>query len=732
MGQGPLREWKPKRVVVERYTLMTFDELAARVVGLESAEGEELQTIRAALDAIGQDDSMPDAARRIAAQISASIQAADATSRPDSHRILMELRQAVDAMQKIIENAEMQLPSAAGPAAGAAFQDVAHDENENVFENDPEILQEFINESIDHLQTSESALLSLESNPGDMESLNTVFRAFHSTKGTASFIGLTHIKELAHHAEMLLDRARKGEIRLQGVFADLALESADMLKIMINNLAKKTGTEAVAPPENYRQLLMRLEHPEGMIPAETAAAAKADVAGAEPLRIDNEEEPAPKPAPAVEAPPEVRARDVVIQGKAAITAEAQAETAAVKNESTAVAAATVRVSTDKLDGLINMVGELVITQAMISQSDILKVDGNRQLSRNVIQLTRITRELQDLSMSLRMVPLKATFQKMERVVRDVAKKSKKAVRFIVEGEDTEIDRNMVESLSDPLVHMLRNSVDHGIEPAEARRASGKPETGTVGLRAYHAAGNVVLEIRDDGRGLNREVILAKAVEKGLAGAERELTDNEIYKMIFLPGFSTAAVVTDVSGRGVGLDVVKKNLDSLRGRIDISSVTGRETVFTLRIPLTLAIIDGMLIRVGRQQYILPTLNVQKAFRPENEVLFSVQGRGEMVRVREKLIPVFRLHEMFRVADAVKDPMQALLLEVEHEGESCALLADALLGQQQVVIKSLPAGLGETRGLSGSAILGDGRIGMILDVAGIMDLALGRNSKVEAMQ
>lgn len=392
---------------------------------------------------------------------------------------------------------------------------------------------------------------------------------------------------------------------------------------------------------------------------------------------------------------------------------------------------TVRVSTEKLDGLINMVGELVITQAMIAQSEELKGEQNRKLSQSVAQLTRITRELQDMSMSLRMVPLKATFQKMERVVRDVAHKSQKTVRFAVEGEDTEIDRNMVETLNDPLVHMLRNSVDHGIEAPEVRRAAGKPETGTVTLRAYHAAGNVVLEIRDDGNGLDRARILAKAVERGLATPDRELTDNEIYKMIFLPGFSTAKTVTDVSGRGVGLDVVKKNLDTLRGRIDIASAPGRETVFTLRIPLTLAIIDGMLIRVGGQQYLLPTLNVQKAFRPDRSVLFSVQGRGEMARVRERLIPIFRLHDLFKVNDAQQDPTQALLLEVEHEGECCAFLADALLGQQQVVIKSLPAGLGETRGFSGSAILGDGRIGMILDVAGIMDLALGRHAGAQAV-
>jgi len=715
---------------------MTFDELAAAVVGLEKNDSAELQTIQATLSAMSASRELPESVRRLASQ------AEDIARRMrqggDFDRSLTELGQTIAAMEKILENEAVIITEDAGRGgeSGARLDlKPASEASASELEADSEILAEFISESLEHLQNAESLLLALESNPEDQESLNAVFRAFHSTKGTSSFLGLNAIKELAHHAEMLLDQARKGVIRLQGAYADLALASADMLKSMIQNLGPNTKADDLKRPAGFQELMEKLDQSRDV----DAGASEPRPA---PAVIENAPEAVLNSVPSSTAEPESKAPQ---ESEASAEKRNETEAAVELNESAPRAAAanavpaaanqtaatTVRVSTEKLDGLINMVGELVITQAMIAQSKELQGEQSRHLSQSVIQLTRITREIQDLSMSLRMVPLKPTFQKMERLVRDVARKAGKSVRFVVEGEETEIDRNMVESLGDPLVHMLRNAVDHGLESAGRRREMGKSEVGTVLLRAYHATGNVMLEIRDDGGGLNREKILAKAVDKGLAAADREMMDNDIYKLIFLPGFSTADRVTDVSGRGVGMDVVKKNIDALRGRIDISSVPGRETVFTLRIPLTLAIIDGMLIQVGRQQFILPTLNVQKAFRPEPEVLFTVKGKGEMVRLRDRLVPVYRLHRLFRIEDGREDPTQALLLEVEHEGETCALLADALLGQQQVVIKSLPAGLGETRGLSGSAILGDGRIGLILDVASVMDLALGRSAHAQEL-
>jgi two-component system chemotaxis sensor kinase CheA len=368
-----------------------------------------------------------------------------------------------------------------------------------------------------------------------------------------------------------------------------------------------------------------------------------------------------------------------------------------------------------------MVGELVIINAMIAQDKSIPADDGQGFTRNISQLGKITRELQDLSISMRMVPLKGLFSKMTRLVRDLSRKSGKQVRFLREGEDTEIDRNMVESLSDPLIHMIRNGVDHGLEKPETRRSQGKPDEGTLLLRAYHAAGNVVIELQDDGRGLDRDKILAKAVENGLVEGDKELPDGEVFKLIFAPGFSTADQVTQISGRGVGMDVVKRNIEAMRGRVEVSSTKGEGSLFTIRIPLTLAIIDGMLLKVGREHYLVPTLNVNQAYRPEPDAVSTVQGKGEMVMLRGTLIPLFRLHRIFEVTGAIEDVTEAIVIVVENEGEKCAVLVDQLLGQQQVVIKSLGKGLGEVEGLSGAAILGDGRVGLILDVAGMIRIA-----------
>jgi two-component system chemotaxis sensor kinase CheA len=280
---------------------------------------------------------------------------------------------------------------------------------------------------------------------------------------------------------------------------------------------------------------------------------------------------------------------------------------------------------------------------------------------------------------------------------------------------------MVEAIGDPLVHMMRNSVDHGVEMPDERIASGKPRQGTVTLRAYHAAGSVVIEVVDDGQGIDPEKIVAKAVERGIIDGARELSKAEVLDIIFLPGFSTAKTVTDVSGRGVGMDVVRKNVEAMRGRVEISSEKGQGSQFTIKLPLTLAIIDGMVIKVGPENYILPTLAIRHAFRPDHTNLSTVTGRGEMVMLRGELMPLFRLHALFAVPGAEEDPTRALLVIVEHEGQRCALLADALLGQQQVVIKSVGAALGEVEGVSGAAIVGDGRVGLILDVAGVVKIA-----------
>jgi two-component system chemotaxis sensor kinase CheA len=306
---------------------------------------------------------------------------------------------------------------------------------------------------------------------------------------------------------------------------------------------------------------------------------------------------------------------------------------------------------------------------------------------------------------------------MARVVRDIAHKSGKEVHFLTEGEDTEIDRGMVEALADPLLHLVRHAVDHGLEAPEERAAAGKPAAGTVTLRAFQAAGVVVIELQDDGRGLDRDRILAKAVAQGLVDEGRDLPDSEVYRLIFAAGLSTAEKVTDISGRGVGMDVVARNLETLRGRVEITSARGEGTTFSIRLPLTLAIMEGMLARVGQERYIIPTISIQQAFQARAEEITTLGPGSEIVRFRDRLVPIVRLHRVFGVADAVEDCAEALLVIAEQGTSRFALMVDELLGQQQIVIKSLGRGLQQVPGLSGSAILGDGRVGLILDLAGL---------------
>ncbi|MFN2371847.1 MAG: chemotaxis protein CheA, partial [Candidatus Krumholzibacteriia bacterium] len=526
-------------------------------------------------------------------------------------------------------------------------------------EDDMEFLDEFISEWMDHLEASQNALLSLEEDPGDMEALNAIFRAFHSIKGGAGFVNLLDLQKLAHRAENLLDRARNEEIRITGGYADIALESTDTLRAMIRDIAAAGGPVATLPP-NYEPLIQKLESPEDHVggggAAAVAPAAGADAADAgDDADFDMPEIPdAELERPCAEAdgdPSAVPVPTLADLRAAAEEADSKPAPAAAANANAAAAeSATIRVQTDRMDKLINMVGELVVAHSMLEQLGIESVDRGERYIRNVSLLGKITRDLQGLSMSMRMVPLKASFQKMKRLVRDLARKTDKTVEFVTEGEDTEIDRNVVELVTDPLVHMIRNSMDHGIESPEARRAAGKSERGRVVLRAYHADGNVVIEVEDDGRGLDPDRILAKALEKGLVGERRDLSRREILNLVFAPGFSTAEQVTAVSGRGVGMDVVRRNVESVQGRIDIDSEVGRGSRVTMRIPLTLAIIDGMLIRVGAEHFIVPTLSVRQAFRPLPSALTTVVERGEMVRLRDQMIPIIRLASLFGVTGA----------------------------------------------------------------------------------
>ncbi|HTB84802.1 MAG TPA: chemotaxis protein CheA [Candidatus Sulfotelmatobacter sp.] len=548
---------------------------------------------------------------------------------------------------------------------------------------DAELLREFINESREHLDNIEQGVLVLENHPQDAETLNTVFRAFHTFKGGAGFLNLIPINRLAHILESLLDQARQGKLAIDAGVIGLILRGRDTLKNFVDEIDGQISGAKPCQPITIPTALLKREA-QDVIDGKTSAA----VAPKETLKNE---------------PP------------AAI-----AETAEPGSTNSVHQTSIVKVDTAKLDGLLDLVGEMVIAQSLVSQHFAGMTGLSPQFTRDAAQLNRITKELQRVSMSLRMIPIRGVFQKMSRVVRDIGVKHNKKVELILSGEDTELDRGVVEELNDPLLHMIRNSMDHGIESAEKRTATGKPAQGTLHLRAYHQGGNIVVEVEDDGAGLSREKILKKAIERGLAAADDPLTDEEVFKFIFSAGFSTADKITDLSGRGVGLDVVRRNIERLRGRVEIESKLGTGTKFKISLPLTLAIIDGFIVRVGEERYIIPTLSVRESFRPQPGMVSKIQNKAEVVNVRGRLIPLLRLGETFG-QPPTKNVTDGIAVVVESGAGVRCLLVDALLHKQEVVIKNLNEMMvHKNRLLAGAAILGDGRVGLILDVSALVNL------------
>ena len=387
-----------------------------------------------------------------------------------------------------------------------------------------------------------------------------------------------------------------------------------------------------------------------------------------------------------------------------------------------VESASIRVDTEKIDRLINLVGELVITQSMLSDlSSRFEVEQLPVLRERVAQLEHNTRELQERIMSIRMLPIGTAFNRFPRLVRDLAAHNGKKIQLVLSGEETELDKTVIESIGDPLTHLVRNSADHGLELPEERCAAGKPEQGTIRLNAFHEGGNICITVEDDGRGLNRDKILAKAATQGLITESDRLTDDQVWALIFRPGFSTADTITDVSGRGVGMDVVKRNIDGLGGTVSIRTAPGRGATFTLKLPLTLAIIEGMTVRVGPELYIVPLVSIVESVQPKPGAVKTIVERGEVVNVRGSYVPVIRLSGVFGIASEVTDPSKGILVILETEGEQVAVLVDELVGQQQVVVKSLEQNFQKVDGFAGATILGDGTVGFILDVRGLLDLA-----------
>lgn len=418
--------------------------------------------------------------------------------------------------------------------------------------------------------------------------------------------------------------------------------------------------------------------------------------------------------------------EILVEQKAVTPQQLEQALQKQKQDSSAQAkktdTASIRVDTGKIDKLINLVGELVITQSMLS--DLGSRFEMRQLPvllERVAQLERNTREIQERVMGIRMLPIGTAFSRFPRLVRDLSAKAGKKIQLVLAGEETELDKTVIESIGDPLTHLVRNSADHGLEPPEERLSNNKPETGTVRLNAFHEGGSICITVEDDGRGLHRDKILAKAVKQGLIGENDKLADDQIWPLIFKPGFSTAEKITDVSGRGVGMDVVKRNIESLGGTVSIKTATGKGTTFTLKLPLTLAIIEGMTVRVGKETYIVPLLSILESIQPKGGMVKTVVEKGELMNVRGTYLPLIRLYDVFALQPEYRNPTDAILLILETEGERVAVMVDEIIGQQQVVIKSMEQNFRKVEGIAGATILGDGTVGFILDVRGVLEIA-----------
>ncbi|HEX7359391.1 MAG TPA: chemotaxis protein CheA [Bryobacteraceae bacterium] len=562
--------------------------------------------------------------------------------------------------------------------------------------HDPELVSDFLLESREHLESIEAQALILESEPAHAEAIHAMFRAFHTIKGLAGFLEFAAVQEVAHEIETLLDLARQGRISIAHDTIDIVLESADYLNSWMRHIEAALGGATEAPPPGPGALRERIRRF-----AETGNA------------------PQPEQATAALA----NLSDSLAAKNAAAQPESSTEHASRRPASELRA---IKVDTAKLDYLVEMAGEMVIAQSLIQHDpDLAKLKAPR-LMRNIAQAARITGEVQKTAMTMRMVPIGHLFQRMTRLVRDVSHKSGKQAELEISGAETELDRTIVEELADPLMHMVRNAVDHGIERPAERAAAGKPETACVSLRASHQGGNILIEIADDGRGLDREKILAKARERSLAelstfGRGDQLPDSEVFQLIFEPGFSTADRITDLSGRGVGMDVVKKQVQKMRGRIEIRSTPGQGTVFSIKLPLTLAIIDGLVVGVGEERYIVPIFAVQEALRPAEEALSELPNGTELALIRGSLVPISRLGRLFGVQPRAENLWEGLLVICEAGGKRFALAVDELIGKQEVVIKSLGKTFRDVRGIAGGAILGDGRVGLILDIDGLIGAA-----------
>ncbi|MBV6457201.1 MAG: Chemotaxis protein CheA [Fimbriimonadaceae bacterium] len=642
--------------------------------------------------------------------------------------------------------------------------------------------QAFFEEATELLDGFENHLLQLESSPNDRELLNSIFRCAHSIKGGSATFGFPEIATFTHSLETLLDGVRNGEIAVSKPLCTLLLESLDQMRAL---LAVAKGDQADAPASD--DLIARIEEattshgteegfgdsnrgmpqifeltftpgdhclPDG--PDPLAAVSELHKLG-DVLSIDCDSSAVPalaeldpskcylswrimlhtdSDADAILAhfspfEPAQTVRIYLLGGQQVLddspTAVTESQASGAVQPNSQKDTGTIKVSAEKLDGLINLVGELVISQSMLNMvTRDFHMGKMPQLTEAVASMERSSRELQERVMGMRLLQIKMAFGRFPRLVHDLSTAVGKRIELKLVGEETELDKNLIEAIGDPLTHLVRNSIDHGLETPEERRSAGKPEAGVLSISAFHEGGNIVIEVADDGKGLNRDKILAKAIDRGLVSPDENLSDEHVYNLIFQPGFSTADKITDLSGRGVGMDIVKQAISAIGGTVKIVSSPGKGVSTRIRLPLTMAILEGQSMSVGDGVYIVPLTSILESIRPRQEDIHTVAQLGEVVTVRGEYLPVLRLHHAFGVAPVHQELWEGALVLIESDGRKVALFADELIGQGQVVIKSLETNYRKVDGIAGATILGDGRVALIVDVPGLtrgMNLGLG---------
>ena len=613
----------------------------------------------------------------------------------------------------------------------------------------------FFDESQEHLDEMEHLLLDLDTENPDFEQLNSIFRAAHSIKGGSGIFGFEALGSVTHIMESLLDKIRQKTLVIQPQMVDLFLSSVDVLKNILTNYRSGTPIDWASANKICEKLetvtatQQPVEEDEGFgffseptaddsygffgdlpepsaeeaygffedepvaLPvkkSKVAAKSKKASSAIAPTESQVLADPTHKPATNSPEKPAVETAPLPL----ALVTEFNVPSASKNKPADSGDKSSIRVDVTKVDQLINLVGEIVITQSMLNLVG-KSIEGSlgEKFQTIAAELERNTREIQEAVMSIRMLPVSFVFNRFPRVVRDLSAKLGKSIELVIEGGETELDKGLTEKLVDPLTHLVRNSIDHGIESASVRAERGKNPTGKLVLRAAQQGGSIVISISDDGGGLQREKILEKAREKNIPVSEHP-GDAEVYQLIFAPGFSTATQVTDVSGRGVGLDVVKRNVTSLGGRIDIESAAGIGATFTIRLPLTLAIVDGMCVSVGDQTFIIPLVNIIESMQPQEKDIKTLVGNDRLLLVRDQYWPILPLYKAMQIEPQFTEPAQGIAVLVEANKHRFALFVDALVGQQQVVIKSLEQHYKRVQGIAGATIMGDGSVALILDV------------------